>query len=149
MYFKLLIKHNGTKLVYPVPVEHIQAPKYRRDIRYCVCELSYNPLLDNPLLEGVEEVSEEYYNQYPNCKLDVDKQSFEADGIEQCTVTVTLPDPEVDTIKLYDGSTLIDYAIVGNGVAIFHITANQPKIFELKAAPMLYGESKEVLVRAV
>lgn len=122
MYYKLQISSEGNNFMYPVPdVSKIRGAKYRKDMKECVCyypeDISANP--------GVEQITEAQYEQYPKCRVNLDKTQIQSNGIDTATVTVSLPDVIAgEQVNLYVDGALVDFAITDANQAVFQLTAD-------------------------
>jgi hypothetical protein len=106
----------GSNFVYPVPdVNKIKGVKYRKDMKECVC---YYP--EQISGAGIIEITEAQYNQYPKCRINLDKTQIQSDGIDTATVTVSLPDVIAgEQVNLYVDGALVDFAITDTNQATF------------------------------
>jgi len=121
MYFKLQISMEGNNFMYPVPdINKISGTKYRKDMKECVC---YYP--EQISGAGIVEITEAQYNQYPKCRINLDKTQIQSDGIDTATVTVSLPDVIAgEQVNLYVDGALVDFAITDTNQATFQLTAD-------------------------
>lgn len=121
MYYKLQISSEGNNFMYPVPdVSKIRGAKYRKDMKECVC---YYP--EQISGTGIEEITETKYNQYPRCRVNLDKIQIKSDGIDTATVVVSLPGVVPgEQVNLYIDGALVDFKITDTNQATFQLTAD-------------------------
>ena len=150
MYFKLQITMEGNSFVYPVPdINKIKGVKYRKDMKECVC---YYPE-DISGNAGVEAITEAQYEQYPKCRVNLDKTQIQSDGIDTITVTVSLPNIITgEQVNLYVNGALVDFAITDTNQATFEITADSSmagEILEVSAESQHWHMSDKVLLEVL
>jgi hypothetical protein len=140
----------GNNFMYPVDdVNKIKGAKYRKDMKECVCyypeDISANP--------GVEQITEAEYEQYPHCRVNLDKQQLQSDGIDTVTVTVSLPDAFAsEQVNLYVDGALVDFAITDANQAVFQLTADNSMagdILEITAESTHWKMSEKKLLEVV
>ncbi|KXS41191.1 MAG: hypothetical protein AWU54_1720 [Candidatus Frackibacter sp. T328-2] len=148
MYFKLQLGKDGNDVVYPIPIDAIRAPKYRKDTLECVCQLDYNASNGSSVIR----ITEQEYLDYPQCQLITDKTEIQADGTDTATLTVDLPViMQGEQITLYNKETekTLDFADSDSkGQATFTLTSTQSgKVFRLVAESDKFTMSEEVLIK--
>jgi len=152
MYFKLQLGQKNGEVLYPVPIDALKNTKYRKDMLRCVCELDYDASSET----GVEQITKEEYDNYPNCSIFVDKTQIQNDGVDVVTVKANLPvNVANECIKLIDTNTgnssdlTLDFADSdSNGQATFQLTSTQSgKVFRLVAESDKFTKSEEVLIK--
>ena len=123
MYYRLQIKHEGSRLIYPVPdINQITGAKYRKDLKECVCQYP----TDISKNAGVTVITETEYQQYPKCRVSIDKTQIQSDGIDTTTITVTLPDAiKGEQANLYVDGQLVDVKMTDTNQAVFKLTADK------------------------
>lgn len=130
MFYKMSINKEGNNFLYPVPnIEEIRGAKYKKNMSECVCEYPYE-ISGN----GITEITETQYNQYPKCRINIDKVQIKADGEDTVAITVTLPEAEInETIKLYINGKLIKFKTSSTIQSVFNYTSTQIGIIEIQA----------------
>lgn len=150
MYYRLQISMEGNNFMYPVPdINKISGAKYRKDMKECVCyypeDISANP--------GVEQITEAQYEQYPKCRVNLDKTQIQSDGIDTATVTVSLPDVIAgEQVNLYVDGALVDFAITDTSQAVFQLTVDSSMagdILEITAESTHWKMSEKKLLEVV
>jgi len=150
MYYKLQISMEGNNFVYPVPdINKINGAKYRKDMKECVC---YYPE-DISANAGVEAITETKYEQYPKCRVNLDKQQVQSDGIDTVTVTVSLPDAIAgEQVNFYVDGALVDFVMTDTNQATFQLTADSSmagEILEITAESQHWRMSDKVLLEVL
>jgi len=150
MYYRLQISLEGSNFVYPVPdVSKIRGAKYRKDMKECVC---YYPE-DISGNAGVEAITEAQYEQYPKCRINLDKTQIQSDGIDTATVTVSLPDTIAgEQVNLYVNGALVDFAMTDTNQTTLQLTADSSMagdILEITAESTHWKMSEKKLLEVV
>lgn len=150
MYYKLQISMEGNNFVHPVPdVSKIRGAKYRKDMKECVC---YYPE-DISGNAGVEAITEAQYEQYPKCRVNLDKTQIQSDGIDTVTVTVSLPDTIAgERVNLYVDGALVDFAMTDTNQTTLQLTADSSmagEILEVSAESQHWSMSDKVLLEVL
>ncbi len=130
MYYKLNITMERNNFIYPVPdINQITGAKYKKDMVECVCQ--YPTEIQG---EGIKQITETQYNQYPKCRMNIDKQQINADGEDTAVITVTIPEAsENETVKLYVDNKLTKFKTTNTNQAVFKYTTTQVGILEITA----------------
>jgi len=149
MYYKLQISMEGNNFVYPVPdISKIKRVKYRKDLKECVC---FYP--EQITGEGIEEITEAQYNAYPFCRVSIDKQQIQGDGVDTAEITVILPSSIADEqVNLFVDGELIDFALTDTNKVTFEITADSTMIgdiLEIEVESTNWKRSKKVLLEVI
>lgn len=150
MYYKLQISMEGNNFIYPVPdVSKIKGAKYRKDMKECVC---YYPE-DISANAEVEAITEAKYEQYPKCRVNIDKQQIQSDGIDTATVAVSLPDTITgEQVNIYVDDALVDFTKTDTNQATFEIIADSSmagEILEITAESQHWRMSDKVLLEVL
>ena len=150
MYYRLQISSEGNNFMYPVPdVSKIRGAKYRKDMKECVC---YYPE-DISGNAGVEAITEAQYEQYPKCRINLDKTQIQSDGIDTATVTVSLPDTIAgEQVNLYVNGALVDFAMTDTNQTTLQLTADSSMagdILEITAESTHWKMSEKKLLEVV
>jgi hypothetical protein len=139
----------GNNFVYPVnDISKIKGAKYRKDFKECVCMYT-----EQIVGEGIEEITETQYNTYPNCRINVNKQQIQGDGIDIAKITVILPSSIADEqVNLFVDGELIDFALTDTNKVIFELVADETMlgdILEITAESTHWKRSEKVLLEVI
>lgn len=149
MYYKIQITKEGNNFIYPVPdTNKIQGVKYRKDFKECVC---YYP--EQIVSEGVEEITEAYYNAYPKCRVSISKNQILGDGVDTAVITVILPSAIAgEQVNLFVDGELIDFALTDTNKATFELVADNTMvgdILEIEVKSTNWHRSERVLLEVI
>ena len=150
MYYKLQIKHEASRLIYPVPdINQITGAKYRKDLKECVCQYP----TDISKNVGVTVITEAEYQQYPKCRINVDKTQIRSDGTDTATITVILPDAiKGEQVNLYIDGQLVDVKITDTNQTVFKLTADKTlagSLLELTADSQNWRISDKIILEVL
>lgn len=123
MFYKLAITMDGNNFIYPVTdINSITGAKYRKDMKECVCR--YPETISGT---GIEEITEAEYDQYPKCRVNLDKTQIQSDGVDAVTITVSLPDAIVgEQVSLSVNGAIINFTLTDTNQAVFTYTNTVP-----------------------